>query len=200
MSPPMVNIIKYNRHAIERVVIIILVNSQYSIFDTRYRFGLAKQGFRAYVYMIWIVLFICISYSNTATAFISWFNLNQRDYLGLIRLISKLRVCDKCSFKTLFKSHLQSHKRSHSKPDRPTFYMCMSTCKRKNGKVYYHRVKAKVREHMKTCCYYKLTLSSVPKSIFMADSVCFLASRSWSGCQRWGANGTTTYPRLSPRI
>ena len=50
-------------HAIERVVIIILVNSQYSIFDTRYRFGLAKQGFRAYVYMIWIVLFICISYS-----------------------------------------------------------------------------------------------------------------------------------------
>ena len=100
------------------------------------------------------------------------------NYLGLIRLISKLRVCDKCSFKTLFKIHLQSQKRSHSKPDRPTFYMCMSTCKRKNGKVYYHRVKAKVREHMKTCCYYKLTLSSVPKSIFMADSVCFLASRS----------------------
>ena len=49
----------------------------------------------------------------------------------------------------------------------------MSTWKRKNGKVYYHRVKAKVREHMKTCCYYKLTLSSVPKSIFMAE--CFLA-------------------------
>ena len=41
---------------------------------------------------------------------------------------------------------------------------------------------------------------SALKSIFMADSVCFLASRSWSGCQRWGANGTTTYPRLSPRI
>ena len=55
----------------------------------------------------------------------------------------------------------------------------MSTCKGKNGKIYYHRVKAKVREHMRTC-YLKLTLSSIPKSIFKADSVCFLvlASRS----------------------
>ena len=53
----------------------------------------------------------------------------------------------------------------------------MSNCKGKNGKVYYRRVKAKVREHMRTC-YLELTLSSVPKSIFMADSVCFLASRS----------------------
>ena len=87
------------------------------------------------------------------------------------------KFCDKCSFKTLFKSHLQSHKRSHSKPERPTFYTCVSTCKRKNGKVYYHRVKAKVREHMKTCRFYKLTLSSVPKSMFMADSVCFMASK-----------------------
>ena len=51
------------RHPIERVIIIILVISQYSIYDTWYRFGLAKQGFRAYVYMIWIVLFIYISYS-----------------------------------------------------------------------------------------------------------------------------------------
>ena len=39
----------------------------------------------------------------------------------------------------------------------------MSNCKGKNGKVYYRRVKAKVREHMRTC-YLKLTLSSVPKS------------------------------------
>ena len=59
----LVMLLHFSHHAIERVVIIILVNSQYSIFDTRYRFGLAKQGFRAYVYMIWIVLFICISYS-----------------------------------------------------------------------------------------------------------------------------------------
>ena len=51
-----------SNHAIEKVVIIILFISQYSIFDTRYRFGLAKQGFRAYVYMIWIVLLICVTY------------------------------------------------------------------------------------------------------------------------------------------
>ena len=30
-------------HAVERLVIIILAISQYSIFDTRYGFGLAKQ-------------------------------------------------------------------------------------------------------------------------------------------------------------
>ena len=89
----------------------------------------------------------------------------------------KYKFCDKCSFKTLYKSHLQSHMRSHSKLKRPTFYTCVSTCKRKNGKVYYHKVKAKVKTHMKSCRFYKLTLSSVPKSMFMADSVCFLASK-----------------------
>ena len=83
---------------------------------------------------------------------------------GLIRLIFKL-----IEFMT---SALSRH---YSKAiSSPT---CMSNCKGKNGKVYYRRVKAKVREHMRTC-YLELTLSSVPKSIFMADSVCFLASRS----------------------
>ena len=89
----------------------------------------------------------------------------------------KYKFCDKCSFKTLYKSHLQTHIRSHSKLKRPTYFTGISTCKRKNGKVYYHRVKAKVKAHMKSCRFYKLTLSSVPKSMLMADSVCFLASK-----------------------
>ena len=33
-------------HTSDRLEIIILVMSQFSIFDTRYRFGLANQGFQ----------------------------------------------------------------------------------------------------------------------------------------------------------
>ena len=89
----------------------------------------------------------------------------------------QLKYCDQCSYSTYHKGNLQHHKRSHEKLKRPDFYTCVSTCRRKNGKVYYHKRKDKVRAHMKSCRFYKLTQSSIPKSMIMADSVCFLTSK-----------------------
>ena len=44
-------------HANERFETFILLICQYSKYDARFSWVGLKQGFRAYVYMIWIVLF-----------------------------------------------------------------------------------------------------------------------------------------------
>ena len=53
-------------HTSDRFVIIILFMSQFSIFDTRYIFGLANQGFQGLrLYDLDCFDFNCISYSYT---------------------------------------------------------------------------------------------------------------------------------------
>ena len=56
----------YLNHTSDRFVIIILFMSQFSIFDTRYIFGLANQGFQGLrLYDLDCFDFNCISYSYT---------------------------------------------------------------------------------------------------------------------------------------
>ena len=52
-----VRVINITYHANERFKTFILLICQYSKYDARFSWVGLKQGFRAYVYMIWIVLF-----------------------------------------------------------------------------------------------------------------------------------------------
>ena len=85
--------------------------------------------------------------------------------------------CVHCSYKSTHKGHYQNHVRTHLKKKRPDFYTCVSTCKRKKGDVYSSRHLSRVREHMKTCRWYKLTKPSVPKGMITKETVCLLASK-----------------------
>ena len=90
----------------------------------------------------------------------------------------RIHQCGKCTYKTPFKGNLQKHSRIHlNKKNRPDFYSCVTTCKKKNGDVYSHRHLYRVKKHMKACRWFRLTQPSIPKGMIEKEKVCLLASK-----------------------